>query len=513
VSSEAYAAARAARGSSADARIAKRLVDFFGVEGAHEAVDEIVARFTTVELAALSAHWPMWGREKQLAPTTQWRSWGDLTARGWGKTESKTRFITDEVMAGRVRRIGLAAQSEAKTIDVQVYGLIEAAPPWFKPAWEVSSLELMWPNGASARAFTPEAPEIIRSENLDLAWLSEVQSWPAATREEAFSNFLFATRTGHARTIWDATPKKGHPLLKRLLARAVKNPDRHVVVRGTIYENPHLADGVVADMEEEYAGTRKGREELLGEMLEDSETAIFKSEWFTRHRRTRPDALAYRVIAVDPAVTSRRGSDTTGIVEVARGQDERAYVVRNDSGRHAVEKWGEIVLDRYLEGCDLVIAETNKGGDLVAQNLRALAKLRGLTVVVVGKEERPRRLPGTVFVKEVHARGAKEERAQPVATAYERGRVSHVAGGEGLPELEETLTTWEPAPNADSPGDLDAVVHGVGEILCLSSNASDPKAAFRGIGALGDALSTTPSLPKATRNIAALLGGGRSGRI
>ena len=122
-----------------------------------------------------------------------------------------------------------------------------------------------------------------------------------ATREEAYSNFLFATRVGYARTVWDATPKKRHPILQKLLARAVAEPDKHFVVRGTIYENAaNLGLGVIPDLESEYGGTQKGREELLGEMLEDSDNAIVKQAWIDKSRRNLPDYLVRRVSGSTP---------------------------------------------------------------------------------------------------------------------------------------------------------------------------------------------------------------------
>lgn len=497
------------RGSSDDARIAKRLVEALGEDGAHRAVDALVSQLTNVELAALAEHWPTWGRAKQLAPSGEWRSWGDLTARGFGKTKSKGHFINDEVQAGRVKRIGLCAQSEAKTIDVQVYGLIETAPPWCRPTWEVSSLELTWPNGASARAFTPEAPDIIRSENLDLAWLSELQSWPTTTREEAYSNFLFATRVGNARTIWDATPKKGHPILKRLLARAEKHPDKHFVVRGTIYENPHLVAAAVEAMEAEYAGTQKGREELLGEMLDESEAALVKQEWIDINRRER-STLVRRVIAVDPATTGRAGSDHTGIIDVGLSVDDKALVLGDLTDKYDKASWGPVVLDAWEKGdCDLVVVEINKGGDLCTNTLRLIGQTRGLRVEVVDDKWTPHRLRGVVFVREIYSRGPKEDRAAPLATAYERGRVCHVRGAD-LSKLEETLTTWEPAPGHRSPDRLDALVHAVGELLGFRTDRPDAKAGFVGIKEVAAALTQPARQPG---GVSRLFGGGTGGRI
>ena len=332
--------------------------------------------------------------------------------------------------------------------------------------------------------------------------ISELQSWPNATREEAFSNFFLSTRLGYGRIVWDSTPKRRHPLLKELLERCAADPGAHKVVRGTTHENAaNLGDGYVAEMQKKFGGTMRGREELLGEMLVDSELALVKQLWIDDARRPLPSQLLRKVISIDPAVTNRKGSDNTGIIEAGLGADGQAYVLGDDSGKHDPAKWAEIVLDRYVKNaCDLVIAETNKGGSLVTQNLRAIAQGRGLEVLVVEKDSRPLRTQGKVFVKEVYARGSKEDRAEPVATAYERRRVSHVHGA-SLGSLEDTLTTWEPAPNADSPGDLDALVHACVELLDLSKNTPDPLEGFKGIAEVGKQLQATAPLTSLSRAI------------
>ena len=80
-------------------------------------------------------------------------------------------------------------------------GLLATAPPWSKPVWEATAKQLVWPSGARAYVLTPEAPGNIRGVDYHLSWLSEIQSWPAATREEAFSNFMLTTRLGVGSTL------------------------------------------------------------------------------------------------------------------------------------------------------------------------------------------------------------------------------------------------------------------------------------------------------------------------
>lgn len=491
-------------------RVAHTLVASLGREGAIRAVDAIYNSMSVVDTAALAYDWTFWARPKQLAPQTDWRSWGFLCGRGFGKSRAVEEHITEEVQHGRAMSIGLCGQKEEKTIDM-ARALVDVAPPWFRPVIEVSSNMIVWPNGARGYIRTPEAPDAIRSENHHLVWLSEIQSWPVATREEAYSNFMFATRLGYARTVWDATPKRRHPILTRWLERAKADPEAHIIVRGTMRENAvNLGAGVVDELEREFGGTSKGREELDGEMVDDADGALFRQAWFDRNRRVAPDRFARRAIGIDPAVTSRKSSDKTGIIEAGLGVDGQAYALGDYSGQHRPEAWASITLDVYVRNaCDVIVAETNKGGDLIVQNLRAAAQKRGMQVVVIGKDDRaPSRQDGIVYVREIYSRGPKEDRAQPVATACEANRISHARDAE-LSELEIVLTTWEPAPNAQSPDRMDAYVQVMKELLGLADGARSTKAGFVGITQAASALRSSP-IPTSLA-IEALLRGHRRG--
>jgi phage terminase large subunit-like protein len=495
-----------------------RLFESLGPEVAPRVALAAWDQLSTVEQAAIAADWSFWVRSKQQPPVGRWKTWGFLTGRGFGKTVAISKWIHGEVEAGRAPLICLLAQDEQNCVDLQINGpsgLIATASPQFKPVWEASALQLVWPNGARAYVRTPEVPGKIRGLEYHLTWASELQSWPTSTREEALSNVFLSTRLGAARVVWDATPKRRHPLLKELLAANAADPAAHVVVRGTTHENAqNLGDGYVAEMERKYGGTLKGREELLGEMLEDAEGALFKQAWIDKTRAERPAKLRRKVVSIDPAVSNRKGSDTTGLNETALGFDARAYVLKDASGKYEPEAWAKIVLDWYVEDdCDLVLAETNKGGQLVATNLRAAAKERGLEVIVIGKDEHPpQRVRGKVFVRELYARGAKEDRAEPVATAYERKRVSHVLGAD-LASLEDTMTTWEPKPNADSPGDLDALVHACTELLDLTANEPAPDAGFKGIAEVAKQVLAPPKPTNLSQVFSTTFGGGRGDRI
>lgn len=466
-------------------RALERLLDEFGPDGARTALAAVLDSLTNVELAALHYQGEgFWARPNQLPPPGDWLNWIFLTGRGWGKTAAAAPAIVRMIERGEVRQMGMAAQTDVKTYDVNVLTLIEASPPRFVPKWIDGEAKLVWPNGAVAYAYTPEAPQNIRSKNLQLCWLSELQSWPTATREEAYINFRFATRKGRARMIVDATPKAGHPILMRLLRMAERDPVTSVVVRGSMRENyAHLAPAAVRALIEEFEGTTAGREELDGEMsLEAAEAVTVPPELLRERRRAAPARYLRRVISVDPATTSKAGSDTTGIADLGLGADRMAYVIADRSAKHTARAWGSLVIDMYLGGkCDCVVVETNKGGELVAQNIRAEVGDKGISVEVLGKDDRaPPHNPRVIYVREVYARRDKSDRAKPVTTAYERGRVWHVAGA-NLASLEKTLSTWVDGPGVVSPGDLDALVHGVVELLGLATERVDHSKGVAGI--------------------------------
>lgn len=486
----------------------ERLVPL-GHDRAHELLDKLLEQLTTVELAALAYDWAnVWARPNQLPPPGPWRSWGFLTARRFGKTRSVAEWINGEAISGRAMRIGFCAQNADKAIEVMVEGeagLIATAPPWAKPIY--TSDRVLWPNGAQAFPFTPEVPGAIRGPGVHLFWASELQSWPASKREEAWYNAQLMTSLGYARTVWDATPKRRHPLLRRLLQNAEADPEHHHVVRGVIEENAdNLAAGVIGELRRALAGTQREREELDGGYDDDDDDALWSQVWIDRARRSLPTELVRRILVIDPAITSEPGSDQTGMIDLGLGVDGQAYVCGDLTSKQAWEAWGRKACLRYVRhSMDCVVLERNRGGDAPLANVRANARALGLRVRKVEPDATTRHVPGVIYAKEVHARGSKGVRAEPVAVAYKRGRVSHVKGV-NLEDLEERMATWIPEAKGRSPDGIDALVHGIWELLDLSVELVDVDEAFDGIEQLAKQLKETEDPAAATVNIAALLG-------
>lgn len=463
-------------------------------DDASEALNAALDSLTRDELAGLAYDWEhFWHRPKQWIPDGDWHTHGYLTSRRFGKTRANAEFVNREVKAGRAQRVGFMCQTEDLALQVMVQGdcgLIACSPPWFKASWECG--RVVWPNGAQAFRFTPEKPKNIRGDGVQLFWASEVQSWPAVGREEAMANALIMASLGYGKLIWDGTPKRRHPLIRAMLRDAEADPKRYIVRTGAIEENrDNLRSNVIADLRRKLDGTQAGREELDGQYSDDDMGALFKQEWIDDNRRSMPAQLRRRIIAVDPAISERAGTDQTGISELGLGVDDQILVLGDWTDRYRWEEWGDVVIDRYLAGhCDCLVLERNRGGDAVVANIRARGQSpervrTGRTVTVENLElKAPTRwVPGVIYVKQINARGSKGERAGPVASMYEGGRVSHVREAH-LDDLESLLTTWEPDPtekHKGSPDRMDPLVHGVYELAGLWSDKVDHRNAFRGI--------------------------------
>jgi phage terminase large subunit-like protein len=200
-----------------------------------------------------------------------------------------------------------------------------------------------------------------------------------------------------------------------------------------------LSRSALAELRARYDGTRLGRAELGGEMLEDVEGALFSLSLFEQHRVDEAPDLLRVVIGVDPSTTA--GGDLCGIViagVAGDGPDAHFFILEDASLGGSPKKWANRVAAMYAKHhADRIVAESNQGGEMVEDTLRAIHA----------------NLP----VRTVHAHRSKQVRAEPVAALAEQGRL-HVVGT--LPELEEQCSTWIPNMSK-SPARLDAMVYAV----------------------------------------------------
>lgn len=380
----------------------------------------------------------------QTPPTGDWALWVLAGGRGSGKTEGATRYFAAWMRAHpghRGRIIGPTLGDVVESCVVGPSGLQAVDPEVrFLPS-APGGAKVVWPNGSEAVLIgtpTPRDVERLRAAgNRHLDWWEEAAANPQL--RAAWEQAEFGLRLGTRPHSIASTTPRNTAAYRDLLAQTGT-----VVTRGTIRDNPHLPASTKARLEARYAGTRLGRQELDGELIEDVDGALWTIEQVsaTRVWDDSPAGYSRVVVAVDPAVTSGEGADATGIVVVARGVDGHGYVLRDwTQPGLSPDGWARRVIDAFdTHQADRVVAETNNGGDLVETVLRTVRR-------------------GVPFRK-VHASRGKRVRAEPVAALYEQGRVHHVGVHR---ELEDEMTTWTPEDPA-SPDRMDALVWGVTDL-------------------------------------------------
>jgi len=295
---------------------------------------------------------------------------------------------------------------------------------------------LTWPNGATATTFTAETPDQLRGPQCDLWWGDETAAWKYDV--ETFDQIQFGARLGaHPRGIITTTPRPTK------LMRSILADSGTAVTRGTTYDNRgNLAASFLRRVFAKYEGTTLGRQELLAEMLDDIAGALWLRSTIDDYRVAIAPPLVRVVVAIDPATTSGKQSDDTGIVVVGLGEDGHGYVLDDLTCHESPNEWAKRAIRAYHEHkADRIIGEVNNGGDLVETVIRSID-------------------PDVPF-SSVHASRGKYARAEPVAALYEQGRVHHVGS---LPELEDQQCTWLPT-DAESPDRIDAAVWGLTSLM------------------------------------------------
>ena len=143
--------------------------------------------------------------------------------------------------------------------------------------------------------------------------------------------------------------------------------------RSTTFDNSaNLAKPFLDEVLARYGGTRLGRQELDGELIEDDPDALFRRDLIEASRVSRAPELRRVVVAVDPPAGFGKKNNACGIVCAGLGVDGRCYVL-DDCSVHGARpaQWARKIVALYhARKADRVVAEINQGGAMVEQVLR-----------------------------------------------------------------------------------------------------------------------------------------------
>lgn len=382
--------------------------------------------------------WSFWRRDNQKLPEGQWTYWVLMAGRGAGKTRTGAETVRQWIREG-FQYVNLIGPTASDIRDVMVEGqsgILAVCPNNERPIYYPSKTQLVWPNGAISLLFSAEEPERLRGKAHSKLWCDELAAWRYA---ESWDQAQFGLRIGDNPQCIVTTTPRPTALIRELLGNTAT-----ILSRGTSYDNrDNLAPAFYAKIITKYEGTRLGRQELEGQLLEDNPGALFFLGNIEKNRVGQlPTDLERIVIPIDPAVTSKENSDETGIVPVAmdKRNPPHFYVIEDLSDIYSPDAWAKKAVEAYrIYKADRIIGETNNGGEMIESTIRHVDE--------------------NVSYKAVHASRGKVIRAEPVAALYEQNRVHHLGI---LAKLEDQMTnfnpsTYNPAQDA-SPDRMDSLV-------------------------------------------------------
>ena len=369
----------------------------------------------------------------------------------WEPHEAQAAFVEDtrpivgfvgglgsgKTLAGWVRAVQMQPSDGLGVIVAPTYrqlhdGVLGTALEHFRPMLadvNRSEMRLRLVTGAEILLRSSTRPDDFRSINAGWLWLDEA----CYHSRYALTTIMARVRYGCERIWWTSSPVKGSAA-HEIFVQGQTYPWHHA--RSS--DNPYLSQQYL-DLMRSTMTDREARREIDAEWVE-SGGVLWDQETVNAGRRETAPALTRYVVGVDPAMTSKRRSDKTGIVLVGQGSDGHAYVLQDLSGLYAPHQWAKVVCDLCKRYSALAVCETNAGGDLVETNLRMVD-------------------PAVPF-RGVRAGASKHERAAPISTLYTSGWVHHVGV---LRDLERQMTTWEPS-DPESPDRMDALVWAITEL-------------------------------------------------
>ncbi|MFI1733982.1 terminase large subunit domain-containing protein [Streptomyces acidicola] len=417
-------------------------------------------------------------RTTQRLPDGDWASWMMLTGRGWGKTKSAAEAVRAWAAAAGTM-IAVVAKNATLVKEIcfesPKSGLLAVIPPEdirrYSPGNGLTTLRLT--NGSAIYGFGAETPDNLRGFAFDKGWLDEYAAWNRHTAQSVYDMLWFCLREAPSPQVVISTTPKPLPHVKRLVERGRHPGSTVVLTTGRTEDNrANLSPAALAELDSEYGGTRLGRQELDGVLLEDVEGALWKQWMFEvegfRIARTAAPPLDRLVVAVDPAVTTTETADLTAFTVAGRSypleqmygdRRPRGYVLHAEQDRHTPTAAMRRAAALYHEHqADCVVIEVNNGGDYLPALLAEVDP--------------------TVPCRIVHATRGKRARAAPVSMLYEQSRISHAGPPRTFAMLEEQMTTYVGASEQEetSPDLLDSCVWALTDLFLDAGTASSPSA-------------------------------------
>lgn len=146
-------------------------------------------------------------------------------------------------------------------------------PPELIDNYNRSLCEINFKNGSKIFGYSSDVPERLRGPQHHFLWHEELAAW--LYPQETWDMAQFGLRLGpRPRQIITSTPK---PI--ELVRNIIKDP-KTVTIHSSTYSNKKNLPQSFFDEITKYEGTALGRQEIYGEVLDLSLTAVFQRHWW-----------------------------------------------------------------------------------------------------------------------------------------------------------------------------------------------------------------------------------------
>lgn len=390
-------------------------------------------------------------QEHQRPPEDpDWPAWVLAAGRGAGKSFASMLWLAQYAMSNPGLRARIIAPTFADGVASCVEGdngLLRFAPGSRFMASAPGGARVEFPNGSRVWVIgtpTPRDVDRLRAiTNVDVDVYEEAAANPQLV--PAFEQAELSRRGSRLgkeiprRWVATTTPR---PL--DIMREWRDDPAIHYV-RVPSSANRHLPADFLESLEK-MKGTRRYRQEVLGEILDDVEGALWtlldiersQIDWADDNAGGPPSILTRGAIGVDPP----SGHGTCGIIAVGATSENHVVPWRDYSVSDASPNvWASMVVKAHEDTGWPIVAETNQGGKMVTEVMRNVRK--------------------DIPIREVRAAVGKVARAEPIAVLWEADeQIGHFLKGTlaQFPKLVDQMIGWVDGMGMPSPDEMDAFV-------------------------------------------------------
>lgn len=324
-------------------------------------IAETLARANSADIAYLDHQhkWHETGRSDQILPLEGWFTTLAMAGRGWGKTRVGAEWVFRQagLYPGVVIHAIAPTYSDLRGVVFEGNsGLVSVIPKvcirslTYSPYPEM----VLW-NGSVIRGFSADTPDRLRGPQATFVWGDELAAWYRV--DECLSNIDFSTRIAYRRSdghliqpqkLYTTTPRPLQTLVEMIDKKLPNGDPATVLIRGSTLDNrANLAENFFTDLIQ-YEGTQIGRQEIYGELLDISESAIIKRSWLNIWPSDVPFPwLEYIMVSMDTAFTEKTYDRKTFSSDPTACTVWGAFLHEQDKGKGAT--WNLLLLDAWEE--------------------------------------------------------------------------------------------------------------------------------------------------------------------